>query len=291
MNRLIAVLLCLLLCVPAPVSGEKTGNTGRNSRTIIEETVTFYGRYGSEADQQVSALLQELEAADPDTALRWRTILELWKSVLTEQDIHENVLPDNLPDTDELCIVALGYQLKADGSMRDELIGRLEVVLRCAEKYPNAYIACTGGPTAFNNNLATEAGRMAAWLEEHGVPRERLIVEERSMTTAQNAIYTVQILEGKYPQIRQLAIVSSDYHIATGVLLFEAEAVLRAEKAGAERLHVVSNAAYHAPAGSLSRMFQAGALMELSGDYYTASEIYFETYDLPELPETPEEDR
>ena len=118
MNRLIAVLLCLLLCVPAPVSGEKTGNTGRNSRTIIEETVTFYGRYGSEADQQVSALLQELEAADPDTALRWRTILELWKSVLTEQNIHENVLPDNLPDTDELCIVALGYQLKADGSMR-----------------------------------------------------------------------------------------------------------------------------------------------------------------------------
>ena len=26
------------------------------------------------------------------------------------------------------------------------------------------------------------------------------------------------------------------------------------------------------------RMFQAGALIELSGDYYTACEIYFETY-------------
>ena len=132
---------------------------------------------------------------------------------------------------------------------------------------------------------------MADWLEEHGVPRDRLIVEERSMTTAQNAIYTVQILERKYPQVRQLAIVSSDYHIATGVLLFESEAILRAEEAGAEKLHVVSNAAYKAPAGSLSRMFQAGALIELSGDYYTASEIYFETYDLPELPAAPEGDR
>ena len=285
MNRLIAVLLCLLFCVPVPASGEKPGRAGRESRTIIEEAVTFRGRYGSEADEQVRMLLQELETADPGAALRWRYILDLWKSVLSDPDIHENVLPDGLPDTDELCIVALGYQLKPDGAMRDELISRLEVVLRCAEKYPNALIACTGGPTAAGNDLATEAVRMADWLEEHGVSRERLIVEDRSLTTAQNAINTVRILTGKYPQVRQLAIVSSDYHIATGVLLFEAEAILRAEKTDPEsRLHVVSNAACKVPSGSLSRMFQAGALIELSGDYYTACEIYFETYDIPELP-------
>ena len=232
MNRLIILLLCLLICAPLQASGEKQENAGRSSRTIIEEAVTFYGRYGSEADQQVSLLLQELETADPDAALRWRSILELWKSVLHEPAIHEDVLPDDLPDTDELCIVALGYQLKPDGSMRDELISRLKVVLRCAEKYPNAYIACTGGPTAVSNDLATEAVRMADWLEEHGVSRKRLIVEDRSLTTAQNAIFTLRILREKFPQIHQLAIVTSDYHIATGVLLFETEAILRAEKAG-----------------------------------------------------------
>ena len=58
-----------------------------------------------------------------------------------------------------------------------------------------------------------------------------------------------------------------------------------AEKTDPEsRLRVVSNAACKVPSGSLSRMFQAGALIELSGDYYTACEIYFETYDIPELP-------
>ena len=63
MNRLIAVLLCLLFCVPVPASGEKPGRAGRESRTIIEEAVTFRGRYGSEADEQVRMLLQELETA------------------------------------------------------------------------------------------------------------------------------------------------------------------------------------------------------------------------------------
>ena len=39
-----------------------------------------------------------------------------------------------------------------------------------------------------------------------------------------------------------------------------------------------------APSGSLSAMFQAGALIELSGDVETAYDIYFETYDIHELP-------
>ena len=38
------------------------------------------------------------------------------------------------------------------------------------------------------------------------------------------------------------------------------------------------------PAGSLSSMFQAGALIELSGDTETAYEIYYNTYDIHELP-------
>ena len=125
---------------------------------------------------------------------------------------------------------------------------------------------------------------MAEWLADHGVPPERIIVEDRSLTTAQNAIYSFDILEERYPQISQLAIVSSDYHIATGTLLFGAEATLRAKSAGAETIKIISNAAWKAPSGSLSAMFQAGALIELSGDVETAFDIYYETYDIHELP-------
>ena len=83
---------------------------------------------------------------------------------------------------------------------------------------------------------------------------------------------------------KKIAIISSDYHIATGVLLFSAEAVLRAGVPGNEKLEVVSNAAWKAPSGSLSAMFQAGALIELSGDTKTAYEIYYDNYDIHELP-------
>ena len=120
---------------------------------------------------------------------------------------------------------------------------------------------------------------MAEWLMEHGVDTDRIIVEDRSLTTAQNAIYTFDILAQSYPQVNQLAIISSDYHIATGTLLFGAEAILRNSP-----VSVVSNAAWPAPSGTLSTMFQAGALIELSGDEETAFEIYYDTYDIHELP-------
>ena len=125
---------------------------------------------------------------------------------------------------------------------------------------------------------------MAEWLRNRGLSPERIVVEDRSLTTAQNAIYSLDILENQYPQVSQLAIVSSDYHIATGTLLFDAEATLRAEAPGGERVRVVSNAAWKAPSGSLSAMFQAGALIEMSGDVKTAFDIYYETYDIHELP-------
>lgn len=259
----------------------------RAPQAIIEEMVVDYGSYGSEADGQIKTLLKELRSVDAGAAERWESIMTLWKTANTDLTIHEGVLPDGLPDTDELCIVALGFQLNPDGSIRDELRERLTVVKACAEKYPNAWIVCTGGGTAAENETATEAGKMAEWLIENGIAAERVIVEDHSITTAQNAIYTYDILTESYPQVKQLVIVSSDYHIATGTLLFEAEAILRAEKTGDQAMRVVSNAAWKAPSGSLSTMFQAGALIELSGDVDTAFEIYYDTYDIHELPPLP----
>ena len=247
-----------------------------DTQSIIEEIVTFYGQYGDEAEGQINALLEDLKAVDPKAHAQWAAIMDLWKE---EPTVHEGILPDGLPETDELCLVALGFQLNPDGTMREELIERLKVVLASSQKYPNALIVCTGGGTAADNPNATEAGMMAKWLIDNGVDADRVIVEEHSLTTAQNAIYTFDILDKQYPQVKQLAILSSDYHIATGALLFGAEAILRDID-----IRVVSNAAYKAPTGTLSAMFQAGALIELSGDVETAFEIYYETYDIHELP-------
>ncbi len=249
----------------------------REKQEIIEEMVVDYGSYGEAAYTRVDELLKELSGIDPDAGDQWSAIMDLWKD--PAPTINYDVLPDGLSETDALCIVVLGFQLEPDGSMREELIQRLETAKRSAEKYPNALIVCTGGGTAAENDSATEADKMAAWLTENGVAPERVIAENRSLTTAQNAMYTFDILTETYPQVRELTIVSSDYHIATGNLLFGAEAILRGSQ-----IRVVSNAAWKAPSGTLSSMFQAGALIELSGDEKTAFEIYYETYDIHELP-------
>ena len=258
------ILLCLIVAMGLPATAEE-------AQSQIERAVVSYAAEGTRDERALSGLA----SLDPALGEKWTRIMDLWEAPVAVND----ALLEGLPDDDSLCLVALGFQLNPDGTMREELVERLRVLLAASEKYPRAIIVCTGGGTAADDPTATEAGRMADWLESRGVDPSRLIVEDHSLTTAQNAIYTFDILAAQYPQVKQIAIVSSDYHIATGVLLFGAEAILRESD-----VEVVSNAAWRAPSGALSAMFQAGALIELSGDAETAFEIYYETYDIHELP-------
>ena len=256
-SALLSISLVCFCCGCGKDSG--TASSGRReNQEIIEEIAVYYGTYGDKAG--------------------------MWKNSNNDLRLHYDVLPDGLPETDELCLVVLGFQLNPDGTMRDELLERLKVAKASAEKYPDSFVVCTGGGTASDNKDMTEAVAMAAWLIENGISKDRVIVEDKSITTAQNAMFTLDILGERYPQVNKLAIISSDYHIATGHLLFGAESTLRAEAVGKEKYEVISNAAWKAPSGSLSTMFQAGALIELSGDKETAWKIYYDEYDIHELP-------
>lgn len=280
-----AAVLAAVLLLSSGCGKNETSNTDpTRAQKIVEEIAVDYGTYGSEAKDRIKELSEELSEIDPVSAKRIDCIVDIWTSGDLGKPLNYDILPDGLPDSDELCIVVLGFQLEPDGSMKDELIQRLTVALNSAKKYPKSYIVCTGGGTAADNPAASEAGEMAKWLEANGIEKQRLIVEDNSITTAQNAIFTYDILTSLYPSVKKLAIVSSDYHIATGELLFKAEAVIRANHPGNEKLKVVSNAAWKAPSGSLSAMFQAGALIELFGDVETAFEIYYDNYDIHGLP-------
>ena len=262
-----------MLCMVFFLSGCVSRNVNPSEdpkllENIVEEIAVDYGIYGAEANDRIDKLLKDLTDADKVTGIRWKEIMNIWSSDELGQPLHYDILPDGLPDTDELCIVVLGFQLNPDGTMKEELVERLTVVLSSAKKYESA----------------SEAGEMAKWLFEQGIEKKRVIVEDNSITTAQNAIFTYDILTSLYPSVKKLAIVSSDYHIATGELLFRAESILRANNPGNEKLEVISNAAWKAPSGSLSTMFQAGALIELFGDVETAFDIYYDNYDIHGLP-------
>ena len=256
----------------------------RSVAAIVEEMAVYYARYGGKAEEKVASLLAEIEAFDPGTAQKWREIMDLWRALDERIEINKGVLPDGLPDTNELCIVVLGYQLNANGTMKDQLKNRLNVVVKSAKKYPNAWIVCTGGGTAAKKKSATEAGQMAAYLKKKGVDKARIITEKRSQTTAQNARYTYDILQRDHPEIKYIAIVTGDYHVKVGVLLFEAEAILRAAPGAEPPFTIVSNAACKTSNKDLSPYFRAGGLIELAGNGKVAHALYYNKYDLKQWP-------
>jgi len=143
----------------------------------------------------------------------------------------------------------------------------------------------TGGGTAANNKEVTEAGLMGEWLKEHGVDEGRLIIEDASHTTAENARFSYNILLADYPQVKSVALVSSSYHIAWGSLLFEASFLKAASEQQSPEIHVISNAAY--PFENEKYMdtlrFETGGMLQLIGENPLAMDYYMDRYTKPEL--------
>ena len=166
--KVLAALLALSLLVS--FAGCKSGGETADVQKLVEEIAVDYGTYGDEAKDRINTLLKELSAADANTGARWSEIMKIWTSADLGKPLNYGVLPDGLPDSDELCIVVLGFQLNPDGSMKDELIERLKVALASANKYPKAYIVCTGGGTAAENESASEAGETPFMSSEKSIP-------------------------------------------------------------------------------------------------------------------------
>lgn len=199
---------------------------------LVSDLVYTYAAKQDAAIAEELRLLEALTLEDYALGGLWHDIYEYWRSVNNSFSVQPGVVPEGLAEDDSLCIVVLGFQLEPDGSMAGELTGRCETALACLRRYPNAVLAVTGGGTAFNNRAVTEGGAMAEWFVAHGVAAEKLITEEASLTTADNAVNTCALLREKAPQVQQLLIVSSDYHLPLGCLLFEEKALLYAYTEG-----------------------------------------------------------
>lgn len=221
-KRPLLFLLVFLLLIPMffrPVSAA-------TEQDLIRQILTYYGHHQKSADTDILRLLEQLEQENPEAAEDWRQILDKWNWVVEEYEVTWDVLPDGLPQDDSLCIIVMGFRLNYGGAMDQELIRRLEVALASAEKYPNAYIVCTGGGTNSSNPHVTEAGQMASWLKKQGIASERIIVEEMAFSTEDNVLNSYRILSRDYPQVKSIALVSSDYHLRRCHLLFTAGILL-----------------------------------------------------------------
>lgn len=237
-RRLVCTTLCLLLLSALPAAASEQTQTD----AIVRDMIAYYFHYRQEAAAEIDNQLEILTSLDPEEGALWRAIMDSWAWINAEMPVNTGVLPDGLPTDDSLCIVVLGYGLKENGAMKQELIDRLEVALASAEKYPEAYVLCTGGETAQVPGIS-EAGQMGAWLLEKGLDQNRLILETQSLSTTANAQNSCALLWRDYPQISSIAIVTSDYHIPWGSVCFSTMARCGAARQGKPELALAGNAA------------------------------------------------
>jgi uncharacterized SAM-binding protein YcdF (DUF218 family) len=119
--------------------------------------------------------------------------------------------PDALPEAESpqwLLVLGAGAP---DGEPSPILAERLNRALELAQRYPQARLVVSGG--LGYGTLVSEAHAMAKYLRAHGLPAERIVLEDRSRNTYQNILFTQRVLasQGSVPS-GSVCIVTSDFH-------------------------------------------------------------------------------
>ena len=106
--------------------------------------------------------------------------------------------------------VILGKRLNDDGSMKEELIKRIELGLKVFDESKSEYLVLCGG---MPNKLAgkTEASQMNEYVVSKGFDSNKIIIEDKSKTTWGNAIYLKRLIKNNF-DIEKVYLVSTAYH-------------------------------------------------------------------------------
>lgn len=106
--------------------------------------------------------------------------------------------------------VILGNRLNDDGSFSDIMKTRMNLALKLfAEEKPD-YIIVSGGIANPKAGVA-EGQKMYEYLVENGIPEDKLIKETESMTTKENAKYSVPMAISL--QAKRLILCTSQEHM------------------------------------------------------------------------------
>lgn len=227
------LLLCVLAAGILPVRAD-----------TLEYRQQLLRSYSTDPDGSsgtIERCLRNLESESPAQGAMWRQIMSDWDRLNHSGFASSRSLRDDLAQDDSLCIVVFGYGLNQNGSMKPELYDRLNVALQAARQYPDAYIAVTGGETSGVKGIS-EAAVMAIWLMNNDASEDRIILEKKSLSTTENAQNTCGLLNQKYPRIKQLAVVTSDYHIALAATVLQTACTYSEAMQGGRKMTVVAGA-------------------------------------------------
>ncbi|MDF9824175.1 hypothetical protein M2475_000525 [Breznakia sp. PF5-3] len=235
MKKIIKIVLSTILSLSICSNLMITVHADATLDQYIAELI-YYHANGAETDEL--RILDKIKGISSEEYNKWRDVMDYWYWI--ESDMVENVgvAPDSLPNDSTHAFVVLGFALNNDtGQMEPELIGRLEVAKASALKYPNSYILVTGGVEKHGN---TEGDLMHDWLVAEGIDDNRIIVENQSRNTAENALFSFDKLYNNY-NVKTVSIITSQYHLKRASILYYTQAMQSAKIYGKTPIEIIGN--------------------------------------------------
>lgn len=106
-------------------------------------------------------------------------------------------------------LIVLGHRLKDDGSISDILRKRLDITKQGVKIFLPDIIITSGG-VANKKALISEAFKMKEMLVSEGLDEKMIIIEDKSKSTFDNALYSVKICKDN--NINRIIVVTSIDH-------------------------------------------------------------------------------
>jgi uncharacterized SAM-binding protein YcdF (DUF218 family) len=120
--------------------------------------------------------------------------------------------------------IVLGGSVQAEDSfahsqlLMNEAGERVVVMADIARRHPEAKIVFAGGSGAFLEDDVAEAAAIARFSNTLGIARERILFEERSRTTRENALYTRELVRPESGE--RWLLVTSAWHMPRAIGVF-----------------------------------------------------------------------
>ncbi len=248
-KRLSILILCAALMLGCCAALTLTGGEAKprhedasaEMARLLGDLVSACDEPGADAERAVREDLLAIRALNEGDYEIACAVAEHWQRAFLDPDCRlclydggeraTSLEPGGIPNSPTHAIVVLGYQL-LDGEMQPELKGRCEAAAALARSFPDTVMVCTGGPTGANNpERHTEAGMMKAYLTEVcGIDPARIFTDEEALSTAENAVNTMEILREK--GVRTMTVVTSSYHQRWGEAVYNAAAAAEKQRSG-----------------------------------------------------------
>ena len=117
------------------------------------------------------------------------------------------------PETGLDCVIVLGAQVRGAASSR-ALRRRLDCAVEYAQKNPETVFVLSGGQGP--DERISEAECMYYYMVEHGVSKERLLLEDQSTSTKENLEFSDRLYSLKE---KRVGILSNNFHIYRALAL------------------------------------------------------------------------